>query len=390
MTRTEPLEFGVNYTPREGWFHSWLDLDIASVTCDFEAIAGLGLDHVRLFPLWPLLQPSRGHISGRAVADLMKVVDAAGQAGLKVSVDVLNGHLSSYDFVPSWLSTWHQRNLFNDLDVISAEAQLVAELAGQLSTRPHATGICLGNEFAQFAAPRHPQQSVLTHEEADHWLVTLLAEAERVFPHARHVHSFDDDIWFVDKHPFTPQQAVSRGSVTTVHSWIFGGVGPLYGEGHPALTAFARYLLELAQAWSPDPERPIWRQEIGAPITHVRPEHAQIFLESTLVQVADMPTLQAVTWWCSHDVNRSLPDFPELEYSLGLFDAQGRRKPIAEQFAEMLPDLRRVSPSTAERPRISFRATADMRSLTAPSGELFQQWLSEHLSGRTPSLHWEP
>ncbi len=51
------MRFGVNYTPRVGWFHSWLDLDLRDTRRDFEQIAELGLDHVRVFPLWPLLQP---------------------------------------------------------------------------------------------------------------------------------------------------------------------------------------------------------------------------------------------------------------------------------------------------------------------------------------------
>ena len=108
------MRIGVNYTPRVGWFHSWLDLDLDAVKEDFQAIATLGMDHVRIFPLWPLLQPNRGLIRPRAVADVVAVVDAAAAAGLRVSVDALNGHLSSYDFLPSWVTTWHEINLFTD------------------------------------------------------------------------------------------------------------------------------------------------------------------------------------------------------------------------------------------------------------------------------------
>ena len=39
------MRFGVNYTPSQGWFHSWLDLDHAAVARDFAQIAGLGEQH---------------------------------------------------------------------------------------------------------------------------------------------------------------------------------------------------------------------------------------------------------------------------------------------------------------------------------------------------------
>ncbi|MCI2422530.1 substrate-binding domain-containing protein [Saccharopolyspora sp. K220] len=62
VTRTtvpNPPRFGVNYTPSEDWMFQWMNLDADVARADFEAIAGLGVDHVRVFPLWPVLQPNR-------------------------------------------------------------------------------------------------------------------------------------------------------------------------------------------------------------------------------------------------------------------------------------------------------------------------------------------
>ena len=39
------MKIGANYTPSQGWFHSWLDLDLDATRRDFEGIAQLGLDH---------------------------------------------------------------------------------------------------------------------------------------------------------------------------------------------------------------------------------------------------------------------------------------------------------------------------------------------------------
>ncbi|MBK7820220.1 MAG: hypothetical protein IPJ61_03880 [Tessaracoccus sp.] len=391
------MRVGVNYTPRKGWFHSWLDLDIDEVAADFEAIAGLGLDHVRVFPLWPLLQPNRGLIRPRAVADVLAVVDAAQAAGLDISVDALNGHLSSYDFLPAWVTTWHWTNLFTDEVALAGEAALVEELAAALRDHPAVTGMTLGNEFAQFAAPTlphlHPTVSAATPSDIDAWFDRLLSPLEQAWPEGRHHHGFDDDLWFVDAHPFTPRHAVTRGAATTVHSWVFAQVGPRYGAGHPALVSFPRYLLELGRAWSPDPTRPLWLQEVGAPRTHVSDEAAAGFLNDTLDAVIDTPGLEAITWWCSHDVSRDLLDFPELEYTLGLFTTDGAPKPEARQLAERIGDLRAsdtpgvASPDDAA--TLEFVAdweSGSGRSSTSPMGPIFDEWQARFADGEVVAL----
>ncbi|MDX6355110.1 MAG: hypothetical protein QOF98_2013, partial [Streptomyces sp.] len=91
------VRFGVNYTPSTGWFHHWLDFDLDTIRADLDSLAALGLDHIRVFPLWPVFQPNRTLIRPRAVEQLVQVVDAAAERGLDVNVDGLQGHLSSFD-----------------------------------------------------------------------------------------------------------------------------------------------------------------------------------------------------------------------------------------------------------------------------------------------------
>ena len=171
------MKFGVNYTPRQGWFHSWLDFDSEAVRDDFHAIRAIGADHVRIFPLWPLLQPNRSLIRPKAIEDVATVVEIAGECGLEVTVDVLQGHLSSFDFLPSWVTSWHRRNLFTEPDVVQAERNLVSEMAQALRGIPAASGLSIGNEFFQFAASRHPFPHKVTEEKAGRWLEQMLGTA---------------------------------------------------------------------------------------------------------------------------------------------------------------------------------------------------------------------
>ncbi|MGA4670420.1 glycoside hydrolase 5 family protein [Propionibacteriaceae bacterium Y1923] len=381
------MKYGVNYTPRRGWFHSWLDLDLGEVREDFDQIASLGLDHARIFPLWPLLQPNRTLVRPRGVDDVVKVAEVAGEAGLRVSVDALNGHLSSYDFVPSWLTSWHAADLFTDPRAVSGQRLLVRELATALRGVPSVTGVTLGNEFTQFARPDHPQVSAARVADADRWLKALFTDLAEVWPEGKHYHSHDDSIWFTDTLPFTPRHAVTRGAATIVHSWVFMQLGPLFGADSPELALFARYLCEVAAAWSPDAERRVWLQEVGAPRPWVSDAHAPEFLRSTIASAAAMPELHAITWWCSHDVSRDLADFPELEYSLGLFTSDGRPKPEAEALADVI-----AHPPAAhldERPALVFDAdwtNGTGRSATAPGQELLGLWLDHARDGVVPAL----
>ena len=109
--------------------------DLDAVRADLDSIAALGLDHVRVFALWPYFQPDRALIRPRAVDQLVQLVDAAAERGLDVNVDGLQGHLSSFDYLPAWTRTWHRRNLFTDPEILDGQAAYLHTLAAALAAR---------------------------------------------------------------------------------------------------------------------------------------------------------------------------------------------------------------------------------------------------------------
>ncbi|SDU78319.1 hypothetical protein SAMN04489737_0425 [Arcanobacterium phocae] len=393
------MKFGVNYTPRIGWFHSWLDFTPDHVRADLDAIASLGVDHIRIFPLWPVLQPNRTLIRQQALDDVATVVQLAHERGMDTYVDVLQGHLSSFDYLPSWVNSWHRRNIFTDPDVVSGEKALVEALATRLHDVPGARGLSLGNEFIQFAANRHPEQHKITTEQAHAWLNELLTVARTHWPEGMHVHTHDDDLWFDTGHPFDPAAAVTFGDATTVHSWVFGKVGPRFGKGSPQLQWFARYLCELAYAWGESfgQNRPVWLQEIGSPSNYVDPADAASFLTANIERLmgshggGTAPNLNAITWWCSHDVSRSLADFPELEHTLGLFDSDGAIKPIGRAYREAIAtwhdaDWHAAEPTTVERPTLTLELEPQTRDWADANHGFFDQWMEQALAGEVPQI----
>lgn len=389
QTSARPVRFGVNYTPRRGWFHSWLDLDLDAVGEDLQAIASLGADHVRIFPLWPLLQPNRTLIRPRGLDDVRAVVDVAATVGLDVVVDALQGHLSSFDFIPSWLTTWHRRNMFTDPEVVTATAALVRALAGRVAGAPNLLGLTLGNEVNQFSASNHPDPDAVDVVEATAWTSTLLGAARDGAPHGMHTVANYDAAWFMDDHAFTPDQSAALGDATVVHSWIFDGTGQRYGARSYEAAHRAEYYLELARAFSPTSQRPLWLQEVGAPRSILDEADVPWFVRSTVENSLDCPELWGITWWCSHDVSRDLADFPPLEHTLGLFDEYGRIKGAGEAFRDAIAGAREAAPPAPRGRAITLPVGPDpllRRSSAAPGGSVFEEWMDASRAGERPTV----
>jgi hypothetical protein len=388
---TLPLvtRFGANYTPSQHWWHVWLDFDTPGVTGtirrDLDAIAGLGLDHVRVFPSWPVFQPDRGRVRPRAVAQLVELVRLAAAAGLDVSVDALQGHLSSFDFYPSWTLTWHRRNLFTDPAVVEAQALLVRTLAGALRDEPNYLGLNLGNEPNNLVA-----HNPVTTGEVDAWLDRLLTCADVADPGHPATHCAYDAAWYAEGHPFGPGACATKGAMTCVHPWVFSeDCARRYGPRSPEVTHLAEYVVELARAYATDPARVTWVQELGAPAPHIPAADAPGFAERTLANVLTCARVWGVTWWCSHDVDRALLDFPELEYGLGLLRTDGSVKPVGAAVSRAVAAARSAPPEPVPRPTaLALDADPDGRgrAASAPGGAYFEAWMRLTAEGHRPAV----
>ena len=369
------LRFGANYVPSSGWFYSWLDLRPDEVRRDLDDLAGLGLDHVRVFPVWPWIQPNRGLIRTSAIDDVLRVIDLAAEAGLDVSVDLLQGHLSSFDFLPSWVLTWHARSVFTDPDVRAGLRDYVTTLTSAVARRSNVFAVTLGNEVNNLW-PSNPT----TAADSRAWAADLVEAIRTAAPGLLALYSLFDDSFYAPEHPFDPADVVGLGDASLVHSWVFNGVARIDGPLGPATLSHADYLVELAASLGADPGRPVWLQEVGAPRPEVGDGDVAAFVAGTVGHAVENPALWGVTWWCSHDVDRSLVDFPEREYDLGLFTSDHERKPVAAAFAEAVAEARagRWSPP-ATRPGlvcpVDVLAEPRRRDELAPGSAFHRRWV---------------
>lgn len=388
------MRFGVNYTPSHGWFHTWLNPDWQAIGRDLDQIASLGADHIRVFPLWPILQPNRTLINNQGLDDLHHMVDLAAQRGLDSFVDVVQGHLSSFDFLPSWVTTWHARNIFTDEQTIHALADLIFQVYQSLDDLDGFRGMTVGNECNQFLGTAHPLGMTATSEQIDAWLDALISPLATRAEQDRRilVHSEDDAVWYLPGHAFTPIQQGHIGSLSTIHAWVFNGVIGKYGPGSQECLSHGRYLIELAKAYENRAHRPVWAQEIGAPLNVMTVAQAPTFMQESVRRMAQADDLFGITWWCSHDVNRGLADFPDLEYDLGLIDQDGRVKELGRLFSSLAEEVHSLSNVRQNRPsgnRVAIVLPSDsegmsqIRSACAPGGRIFEAWMKGTASGES-------
>ncbi len=381
--RFETPRFGANYTPSQDWMFQWMGIDADVVRADFEALAGLGLDHVRVFPLWPVLQPNRTLIRRKALDDIALVADIAAEFELDIAVDVIQGHMSGFDFVPAWLVNWHDGNMFTDEKAIQAQAALVAAVYDAVRDKPNLIGLTLGNELNQFQLP-NPAAMPAESAQITHWLESLLGAPRDRDPRHLIAHSENDHLWYRDGHPFLPEHASRLGDVTTVHSWIFNGTAARYGGLSSPSVRHAEWMIELSKAFATDPQRKVWLQEVGAPSMNLADDEMPEFATRTVEAALTTEGLYGITWWCSHDVSRSLGDYKDLEYSLGLLDTENVVKPLGRRFAELVAQARADAAGAGDSPVMPRTVgvvidvdTDDLplsRTDLAPGGRVFERW----------------
>lgn len=389
------MHYGVNYTPSHGWFFAWLNPDWAAIEHDFEQIASLGIDHVRLFPLWPLLQPNRTYINEKALIDLRHMVHLAGLHGLNAYVDVIQGHLSSYDFVPTWLVSWHDTNMFTDGNAVEAQSRLVATVYETCESEKNFSGLTLGNECNQFTDISHPHRHPANYRDIENWMRALLKPVEKKAHEQGRilVHSENDGVWYEEYHAFTPRFASQIGDVTTIHSWVFNGVAKKYGPLSFEATNHARYLMDLSLAYADDPHRQVWLQEAGSPLNVMSENQAPQFCTQTVQAALSHPQAYGVTWWCSHDVSSQMSDFPAVEYSLGLFNEHGELKPLGKAYRDAIARSREQEGTNTGQPRSHTALvipTSDgepvMRAAHAAGGSIFNAWMDLSRQGERPQM----
>jgi endo-1,4-beta-mannosidase len=171
------FELGVNYWPRRSAMYMWRELDIGEVRDEMAHIASLGFDVVRVFTLAQDFLPEPLCVAGNMVANLLKVVRAANDAGLRVVPTLVVINMSGKFWWPDWMLDAKGRpaDLFSDPTVLRTQANLVETCARALSGDDGIRAFDLANEIDDAQRPR-------TRDAGWLWASLLANTIRRVAP----------------------------------------------------------------------------------------------------------------------------------------------------------------------------------------------------------------
>lgn len=401
---SQPFVQGVNYWPGGKAMTWWRDFDAEEVAADFELIASLGMEVVRLFLLWDDWQPHPDEVSGACLENFRTVCDTAARHGIGLDVTFFVGHMSGPNWAPGWLLggevdaqqvvsggrivTGGYRNMFTDPVALDAERLLLSTVVGAFKDHPAIWLWNLGNEPDLFAWP----PSAATGRE---WaaemtaLITSLDPAHGVTC-GLHAASLLQDNGLRVNDVFAP------ATVATMHAYpmyLPVARGPLDPDLVPFSCALTRELSGtpvLMEEWGgctapPGEESQTWswtsygkarsqfmasEEELARHIATVLPK---------LVEVGALGSLL----WCFSDYSEPLWESPPLleskhERFFGLRRPDGSLKPhalVVKEFAATRPTVRSSGHRTVlldVTPEEYYRAPAHHFQ------RLYKQYLERH------------
>jgi len=171
------FELGVNYWPRRSAMYMWRELDVGEVREEMAQIATIGFDVVRVFTLAQDFLPKPLCVAGDMVANLVKVVRAAKDAGLKVVPTLVVINMSGKFWWPDWMLDTDGRpgDLFSDPTILRSQSMLVETCARALAGDGAIRAFDLANEIDD---AQHPP----TRDAAWLWASLLANTIRRVAP----------------------------------------------------------------------------------------------------------------------------------------------------------------------------------------------------------------
>jgi hypothetical protein len=340
--------FGVNYVPSQNWYYCYNNWNTDDILRDFEAIAALGADHMRVMVVWSWFQPNPSYVSEAHLDHLEQMLEIARGFHLDILFTLYTGWLSGFGFNPPYLA---KEPFFTSPQWAKVQDLLLDEVARRVGSHVNFMGFDLGNEInCNWQAPP---------ADGDAWMMRILNRMRDLCPDRVHVNGVDNQPWFI-VNTFSPQALMKQQPIVTLHGWPFWCGANRYGKPlEDPYTRLPAGMAALARSIGNDPVKPVWLEEFGACSEEMPEADVPRWLEKTLVSAIDQG-VSWFTWWASHDIDRRF-EFHPFEYHLGLLTTGQKIKPqgqLFKQFADAYRGKPVTIPSTPLPPPPTERSDA--------------------------------
>jgi endo-1,4-beta-mannosidase len=362
----------------------WSAFDQSEVADEFDVIAWLGMDVVRIFLLWDHWQDTPTEVSPSRLRDLEKVCDIAAARGLSLDVTFFTGHMSGPNWAPAWMlgsdtgehASTHvrqvvsgdravqspYRNMFHDPAALAAERLLIEKVVGEFGDHEAIWMWNLGNEPDLFANPGSASSGTTWVKE----MSDLIRSMDSSHPVTIGLHTAS----LLDDNGFRVDEVFNASDVAVMHGypmyipWARDNLDPDFVPFLCALTTALSGKPCLAEEWggctAPDsPESVTWEwNSYGRERSQFMAgeEDFANYVRETLPRLVEVGATGAMLW-CFADYVPELWDLPPCEETgakherhFGLVRGDGSLKPHAEVVKEFVATGPRVvSPTRAVR-----------------------------------------
>jgi len=314
--------FGANYTPSKNWWFCWNDWDADSIQRDLDAIAALGLDHLRILLIWPYFQPNPKWVSPLHLERFDQLLALMATRNLDAVVTVFTGQLSGWFFLPPFNQTGG--DFYTNAEMWAAQELLIRKLSTVMNGKQNIIGFDIGNEI----------NTCWSSEPAvgDPWMARMFALMQSACPEGLHVNGVDELPWF-QSNTFSPQALAAR-PFPVMHCYPYWSGSLKYGGPmDPPSTKLMAAMATLIRSYAGDAHKPVWAEEFNTCIESLDEKQQAQWLEKATLIAIDAG-VSWFTFWDTHDVNPRF-EFNSLEYSLGLLTNDGRVKEQGKVFKQL-------------------------------------------------------
>lgn len=371
---------GVNYWPRRKAMYWWSAFDPGEVAEEFDVIASLEMDVVRIFLLWDDWQEDPASVEPARLRDLAKVCDIAAGRDLGLDVTFFTGHMSGPNWAPRWMldpeADHHAspdvrqvvsggevvdlpyRNMFHDQAALSAQRLLLETVVGEFRDHEAIWMWNLGNEPDLFARP-------FSAAAGSRWateMSDLVRSIDPTHPVTTGLHTanlFADNGLRVD-HVFAASDIAVMHGYPMYIRWARDELDPDFVPFLCALTSALSGKPCLAEEWGgctapEDGGTVTWEwTSYGSERTQFMADEEAFakYVRATLPRLVDVGATGAFLW-CFADYAPELWDRPPLEDTgakherhFGLVRPDGSLKP----HAEVIRDFAATAPTVLDTP----------------------------------------
>lgn len=312
---------GVNYWPRNHGVQMWEDWHPEEIKTEFQQLADLGAQMVRIFLLWRDFQPQADVINLESLAKLDQLIETAKGVGLQVVPTLFTGHMSGENWDVPWRAN---RSIYSDPTMLRAEALLARTLAQRYRGESGIAFWDIANEPDFFQS--------LDHKDADWLWVNVIVKELRLNDPTHpvtlglHLGSLESD------NGFHPGEYADLIDFPSMHAYA------LYSSSTPDYADSLRstYLVPMANRLTEGETGKLTLfEEFGATSHMISPQRMARYYSAVLYSLLGIESLGAFPW-CYSDftvADRSPYNTTSYEAAFGLVDANGKIKPAGESFA---------------------------------------------------------